>query len=51
VDTSSGVDEAMHWLGYALRRVKGGRVANGLHLQNDNGRWQFMPTHLTPWES
>ncbi len=42
VDTSSGVDEAMHWLGYALRRVKGSRVADGLHLQkNDTGRWQF----------
>ncbi len=51
VDTSATIDEASHWLGYVLRRIRGGRVAIGLHLQNDNGRWQFMPTHLTPWQS
>jgi hypothetical protein len=50
-DVDAKSDMAMHELKYALRRMKGTRVGD-LHLWNDgNGRWQFMPTHLTPWQS
>ncbi len=49
-DVDAKSDTAMHELKYALRRMKGTRVGDDLHLWNDgNGRWQFMPTHIMPW--